>query len=201
MGFPNRGEGEGGSPTREKFPHFPVFFLLTSLTSFIVSNGFEIALVYLFFYLPSPKKYLATEPFKIWTQVWEFWIHFDRVTIYGRTTVRRKLEISLLQPLVVHHGQSLREMGKTGAMFIENMGKTTGKSNFIMDNSTDKQNIMKLLTQNTNAAFNSANKPNQSRDCLLIYICKYKGSLHRKFHMKSVVFCRTSLYNILYFLN
>ena len=86
-------------------------------------------------------------------------------------------------------------------MFIENMGKTTGKSNFNMDNSTDKQNIMKLLTQNTNAAFNSANKPNQSRDCLLIYICKYKGSLHRKFHMKSVVFCRTSLYDILYFLN
>ena len=90
---------------------------------------------------------------------------------------------------------------KNGAMFIENMGKTTGKSNFNMDNSTDKQNIMKLLTQNTNAAFNSANKPNQSRDCLLIYICKYKGRMPRKFHVKSVVFCRTSLYNILYFLN
>ena len=90
------------------------------------------------FYLPSPKKYLATEPFKIWTQVWEFWIHFDRVTIYGRTTVRRKLEISLLQPLVVHHGQSLREMGKTGAMFIQNMGKTTSEYNFNMDHSTDK---------------------------------------------------------------
>ena len=30
MGFPNR--GEGGSPTWEKFPHFPViFFLATSL--------------------------------------------------------------------------------------------------------------------------------------------------------------------------
>ena len=93
-----------------------------------VSHRLKIVLVYLFIFLPL-KKYLAPEPFKIWTQVWEFWIHFDRVTIYGRTTVRRKLEISLLQPLVVHHGQSLREMGKTGAMFIENMGKTTSRSN------------------------------------------------------------------------
>ena len=25
MGFPNRGEGGVGSPTWEKFPHFPVF--------------------------------------------------------------------------------------------------------------------------------------------------------------------------------
>ena len=59
-------------------------------------------------------------------------------------------------------------------MFIQNMGKTTSEYNFNMDHSTDKQNIMKLLTQNTNAAFNSANKSKQSRDCLLIYICKYK---------------------------
>ena len=51
MGLPNRGEGGGGPPNWEKFPHFPVFFwgerplFLSLLTESMLTVGLELRIV------------------------------------------------------------------------------------------------------------------------------------------------------------
>ena len=58
--FPNRGEGEGGgSPTWEKFPYFPVFFLLMSLIPDLIRVSDTVSQIPLYSPLYSPQLHLT----------------------------------------------------------------------------------------------------------------------------------------------